>query len=236
MIIDNNYTSYDAISAISNTNSSTNTFNLLMNTLDKLADCGSTCQTNNTDINIGTVSLDQLNNTVSLDDISFNFGNRNINIGNITISNSNNVVDNTIIDTNNNVTTDNIVDTTSQKVQELLDLAHEQLGKTYTWGGNGPSTFDCSGLAKYLYSQVFDIDLPRVSYDQAIFGEQINKEDLQPGDLLFFDTKNAGRVSHVGIYTGNDEFIHAANSSSGVIKSSLSGYYETKYINATRPY
>ena len=66
-------------------------------------------------------------------------------------------------------------------------------------------------------------------------GKAVSREDLQVGDLVFFDTMNKGRVSHVGIYIGNNEFIHAANSKKGVIKSTLTGYYDKKFVNARRP-
>ena len=152
----------------------------------------------------------------------------------ILLSNSN-VNANNIV-SKNEVTTQQVQNTVDTRVKNAIDLAYDQLGKDYVWGANGPDSFDCSGLTKYIYKKAFGIDLPRVSYEQAKFGKAVDKEDLQPGDLIFFDTMNKDRVSHVGIYVGNNEFIHAANSNKGVIKSSLSGYYEDRYINARRPY
>ena len=96
-------------------------------------------------------------------------------------------------------------------------------------------TFDCSGLVRYIYKNAFGKDIPRVSEDQSKVGQAVSREDLQPGDLVFFDTMDKGKVSHVGMYIGNNEFIHAANSKKGVIKSTLTGYYDKKFINARRP-
>jgi hypothetical protein len=86
---------------------------------------------------------------------------------------------------------------------EVLRIAMKELGKKYAWGGNGPDTWDCSGLVKHTYAQV-GVDLPRVTYDQVKEGKEIKKEDLLPGDLLFFH-----RNGHVGIYIDNGLMIHA---------------------------
>lgn len=123
----------------------------------------------------------------------------------------------------------------SDKTEKAIKLLEGQVGKPYVWGGNGPDSFDCSGLTRYIYKNALGKDIPRVSYDQSNFGEFVEKRDLQPGDLVFFDTMKKGRVSHVGIYIGNGEFIHAANEKDGVIKSKLSGYYEKTYKGARRP-
>lgn len=124
----------------------------------------------------------------------------------------------------------------STSIDKALKLLKEQLGKPYVWGANGPDSFDCSGLARYIYKEALGKNIPRVSYDQSKFGQSIDKKDLQPGDLVFFDTMNKGRVSHVGIYLGNDEFIHASNKIDGVKKSSLSSpYYQKTYKGARRP-
>ena len=162
------------------------------------------------------------------------------------VNNMNNSEVNSNENTNKNETnkvTSNKVESTSlnsaqnltPSVEKAMDLLKAQVGKPYVWGANGPDSFDCSGLTRYIYKNAFGKEIPRVSYEQAEYGKSIAKKDLQPGDLVFFDTRGKGRVSHVGIYIGNDEFIHAANSKKGVIKSSLSGYYEKKYMGARRP-
>lgn len=136
---------------------------------------------------------------------------------------------------NNTTSVSNNTESTDSKMDKAIDLLKQQLGKPYVWGNEGPNSFDCSGLVQYIYKNALGKDLPRVSYDQSKVGQAVSREDLQVGDLVFFDTMNKGRVSHVGIYIGNNEFIHAANSKKGVIKSTLTGYYDKKFINARRP-
>ena len=127
------------------------------------------------------------------------------------------------------------VNTLKTTRDELIKLLKEQVGKPYVWGANGPDSFDCSGLVRYVYKNALGKDIPRVSEDQSKVGQAVSRENLQPGDLVFFDTMDKGKVSHVGMYIGNNEFIHAANSKKGVIKSTLTGYYDKKFINARRP-
>lgn len=129
----------------------------------------------------------------------------------------------------------NDTESTNSKMDKAIELLKQQLGKPYVWGDEGPDSFDCSGLVQYIYKNALGINLPRVSYDQSKVGQAVSREDLQPGDLVFFDTMDKGKVSHVGMYIGNNEFIHAANSKKGVIKSTLTGYYDKKFINARRP-
>lgn len=85
-------------------------------------------------------------------------------------------------------------------------LAKTQVGKPYGWGATGPERFDCSGLAMYVYRQL-GIALPRVSLEQASTGVHIERNDLKPGDLVFFSLRRA--FDHVGIFLGNNRFVHA---------------------------
>lgn len=124
---------------------------------------------------------------------------------------------------------------TSDKMDNAVKMLEDQLGKPYVWGATGPDSFDCSGLVQYIYKNALGKDIPRVSYDQSKFGKEVDKKDLQVGDLVFFDTMNKGRVSHVGMYIGNNEFIHASNRRDGVKKSTLTGYYESRFRGARRP-
>jgi cell wall-associated NlpC family hydrolase len=124
------------------------------------------------------------------------------------------------------------------KAQKVVQYAKDNLGKKYVWGATGPNSFDCSGLVQYVYKKV-GINLNRVSRDQATQGVAVSKSNLQPGDLVFFNGINskAGStyISHVGIYIGNGEFIHASNPTRGVVKDSLSSDYYTKhYVKARR--
>lgn len=122
--------------------------------------------------------------------------------------------------------------------KKVVELAKQHLGKKYVWGANGPNSFDCSGLTKYVYAKV-GVTLERVSYNQATQGIKVDKSKLQAGDLVFFSGINASsksaKISHVGIYIGNGKFIHAANSSRGVVIDELdSDYYKTHYVTARR--
>jgi cell wall-associated NlpC family hydrolase len=92
------------------------------------------------------------------------------------------------------------------------------LGTRYVWGATGPSKFDCSGFTQWVYRDA-GINIPRVSRDQAKVGNYVKYEDLQKGDMIFFDTKKvrAGKVTHVGIYLGNGNFIHASSSAKKVV-------------------
>ena len=121
----------------------------------------------------------------------------------------------------------------SSKVDKIISLAKSKVGNKYVWGATGPTTFDCSGFTSWLYKQV-GITIPRVSSSQAKHGTQISKSNLQPGDILCFNTNGKG-VSHVGIYIGNNQMIHAANSKKGVRYDSInSGYYNTRFVTARR--
>lgn len=115
----------------------------------------------------------------------------------------------------------------------IMDTAYNQIGKPYVWGGNGPNVFDCSGFTVYCYKSI-GVTLPRVAEDQAKVGAAVSKENLKPGDLLFFNT-NGKNISHVGMYVGNGEFIHASSGSGCITVSQLSNsYYTRTYVGARR--
>lgn len=127
------------------------------------------------------------------------------------------------------------IENPEEAIQKVINVAKKQLGKPYLWGGNGPDAFDCSGLMVYSYKHGSGIQLPRDSYMQAEFGQAINKSDLKAGDLVFFDTMNKGRVSHVGIYLGDNQMLHAPNKNSTVkIVSINTDYWDSVYITSRR--
>ena len=132
--------------------------------------------------------------------------------------------------------TDSSTSTTSSSVNKVISLAKSLLGKSYIWGAQGPSTFDCSGFTYYVFKNAANITLPRVSQDQSTYGTYVSKSNLKVGDLVFFDTNGAndGNVSHVGIYLGNNQFIHASSSKGKVVISEMSSYYSGAYVNARR--
>lgn len=99
----------------------------------------------------------------------------------------------------------------------VVAYASNFLGTPYEWGGNGPSTFDCSGFVSYVYAH-FGVSLPRVASAQQQVGQSVSSSQLQPGDLVFFGYP----AHHVGIYVGNNCFIHAPHTGDSVKISSLS--------------
>ena len=124
----------------------------------------------------------------------------------------------------------NNTESINPNMDKAIKLLKEQVGKPYVMGSLMDLTLlNCSGLVRYIYKNALGKDIPRVSEDQSKVGQAVSREDLQPGDLVFFDTMDKGKVSHVGMYIGNNEFIHAANSKKGVIKSTLTGYYDKKF-------
>lgn len=117
---------------------------------------------------------------------------------------------------------------------KVISSAEDKLGSTYVYGDTGKAGFDCSGLVYSIYNDELGISIPRSSITQSTFGQQVSKSDLQEGDLVFFNTTGNG-VSHVGIYVGDGKFIHASSGQGKVMTSSLSeGYYQDRYVNATR--
>ena len=125
---------------------------------------------------------------------------------------------------------------TSSSVDKVISMAKSLLGKPYVWGAEGPSSFDCSGFTYYVFKNAANISLPRVSKDQSTYGTYVSKSNLRVGDLIFFDTdgSNDGNVSHVGIYLGNNEFIHASSAKGKVVISQMTSYYTGAYVNARR--
>ena len=119
--------------------------------------------------------------------------------------------------------------------EKLVNLAKSKLGCKYVWGATGPNTFDCSGLTSWCHKQL-GISIPRTSLAQSKSGKAVNKSDLQPGDLIFWKTTSA-EVGHVGMYVGNNQFIHAPNKSKPVKYDSLdNSYYKSRYVRARRYY
>ncbi|MBS4190221.1 C40 family peptidase [Bacillus sp. FJAT-49705] len=117
---------------------------------------------------------------------------------------------------------------------EMIDYSKTLIGIPYVYGGNNTSGFDCSGFIKFVYDK-FNISLPRISADQYAGGTAVNKEDLIPGDLVFFNTAGGGKVSHSGIYLGDNQFIHA-DSTKGIKISNLETerYWKNAYHGAKR--
>lgn len=113
-----------------------------------------------------------------------------------------------------------------------VGIAYGLIGKPYVWGASGPKAFDCSGLVMYVFGKC-GVSLPHYTGSQFSMGSSVSQSDLRPGDAVFFNTY--GSVSHVGIYIGNGQFIHAPSTGYTVTISSLSdGYYSSRYAGARR--
>lgn len=132
-------------------------------------------------------------------------------------------------------TTDSTV-SPSASASDIVSVAQQYLGVPYVYGGSSPSGFDCSGFTMYVFAQV-GISLPHGATSQLSYGTEVSRSNLQPGDLVFFQDYGAV-ASHVGIYIGGDQFIHASSSSGNsrcVTTSSLSeSYYASHYLTARR--
>ena len=123
----------------------------------------------------------------------------------------------------------------STKVQAVIDLAHKQLGKPYVWGAEGPNSFDCSGLIYYVYKNAAGITLPRTSSAQYSAGVAVSRSNLKAGDLIFSSTDGTGNITHVAIYVGDGQMIHAPRNGKNVEKVSINNSYWNKaYVGARR--
>lgn len=112
-------------------------------------------------------------------------------------------------------------------ISNLLKYAKSYLGVKYLWGGITKSGLDCSGFTLNVFREL-GIEIPRVSRDQHANSRKISEKDAKVGDLVFFKTTNKNVISHVGIYLGNNRFIHASSKGKKVQINELKGYYREK--------
>ena len=117
-----------------------------------------------------------------------------------------------------------------ERYRASVRIAERYLGVPYVWGGASPSGFDTSGLVMYVYAQL-GVSLPHYTVSQYCYRKAVHvpRSKLAPGDLVFFSDH-----SHVGIYIGQNEFIHAPHTGADVEIDSLTGWYSAKYAGATR--
>lgn len=132
-------------------------------------------------------------------------------------------------------TADNIAEQVNSVADEVFINAMLLEGVKYKYGGASPQTgFDCSGFVSYVYGRAANINLPRTSRGISRLGISIEKNNLQIGDLVFFNTLKSD-FSHVGIYVGDGKFIHAPSAGSSVrVESMQSGYWEKRFNGAKR--
>ncbi|PKO47419.1 MAG: glycoside hydrolase [Betaproteobacteria bacterium HGW-Betaproteobacteria-22] len=122
-----------------------------------------------------------------------------------------------------------------EQAREVLLNALSLTGIRYQYGGNSPeSGFDCSGFVRYVYQQATNLSLPHSARAISQLGKTIPRHELKPGDLVFFNTLKSA-FSHVGIYVGNNRFIHAPSSGGGVrVEDMQNSYWQKRYDGAQR--
>ncbi len=123
----------------------------------------------------------------------------------------------------------------ADKTETLINNAMQLIGVRYRWGGNTPqSGLDCSGFVRYVFNDTFGFLLPRKSAQMSKVGLEIGKDELRPGDLVFFNTMRHA-FSHVGIYVGNNKFIHAPSKGKAIrVDDMTKVYWEKRYNGARR--
>lgn len=123
----------------------------------------------------------------------------------------------------------------ASKADSLIAKAKNFIGLPYRFGGTSPvSGFDCSGFMQYVYKQTANINLPRTSGSMAQVGERVSRDELKPGDMVFFSL-GGGRISHVGMYIGEGRFIHSPSTGKTISITSLdTGYWANKFVTARR--
>lgn len=124
--------------------------------------------------------------------------------------------------------------TTAAKRSDVMQNIIDWMGTRYVFGGTGRSGIDCSAFTREVYAKSFGIELPRTAHLQSRLGESVRKDELQFGDLVFFQTARYAPVTHVGIYIGEGLFANAASSKGVSLGSMSSSYWNKRYLGAKR--
>lgn len=122
--------------------------------------------------------------------------------------------------------------------ENILSLGRSLVGTRYRFGGSSASTgFDCSGFVGYLFKEEVGLELPRSTREMiTLDAPRVQRDELEPGDVIFFNNRGRGRVSHTGIYMGDNRFIHSSSSRSGGVRidSLHDSYWSRSYLDAKR--
>ena len=123
----------------------------------------------------------------------------------------------------------------ASKAGDVVVGALNMIGVRYRWGGNSPdSGLDCSGFVRYVFQDTLGMTLPRRAEEMSRVGEKVRVSDLKPGDLVFFNRMRRS-FSHVGIYIGDNKFVHSASTGSTIrVDDMYSGYWEQRFQGARR--
>lgn len=125
----------------------------------------------------------------------------------------------------------NVALTTREKI--LFEVI-KYLDTPYKYGGNSSNGIDCSAFTKQVYENSISVELPRSAREQFSKGEKIDKAELKFGDLVFFNTRRRSNPGHVGIYLGENQFVHASRKLGVTVDSLDEKYYKTRYVGARR--
>ncbi len=128
----------------------------------------------------------------------------------------------------------NVLHNFTDRASDLAIRAMALVGIRYQYGGNTPENgLDCSGLVRYVFKQAWGAELPRTSEEISRVGTKVDSKDLQPGDLVFYNTLRRG-FSHVGIYLGDNKFIHSPSAGNSIRIESMDISYWKKRFNGAR--
>lgn len=124
----------------------------------------------------------------------------------------------------------------SLEMARMRRVINSYLGVPYRWGGMSRSGMDCSGFVKVVYRQALEVALPRQTDEMYAEGWPVARSELVFGDLVFFENVEQRGVSHVGVYLGDNEFVHASTTGGVVVSSLDEPYYRVRYVGARRVY
>jgi cell wall-associated NlpC family hydrolase len=126
-----------------------------------------------------------------------------------------------------------LVSAPASRVSALFSDVRQYFGIRYRFGGTTPAGFDCSGFVRFMFGKVFDMQLPRSSREMSAIGMKVDRNELKPGDLVFFQNAR-NRINHVGIFVGNGLFVHSSLSK-GITSDRLSeNYYDKRFATGVR--